>query len=214
MMAEQTISNNLQLLLKLQGDLSLSDLSRKTGIPQPTLHHIIEGKTKNPRKNALQKLANFFSISVPQLIGELPLSNYIPNTIKESFNISTVPIINWELAKNWDKTQNTSKQFDEIIIEREINENCFALLLNNATMEPIFQEGSILVFDPSKNPQERDFILVYLEKSNSIAFNRLFIENNHYYLKQYKTNGDVELIKLHIPNDKILAVLIEARLKF
>ena len=114
-MTEQTISNNLQLLLKLQGDLSLSDLARETGIPQPTLHHILEGKTKNPRKNALQKLAAFFSVSIPQLMGELPLSPIIPNTIKESFKISTIPIIDWELAKNWNKFQKDHKQFFRIL---------------------------------------------------------------------------------------------------
>ncbi len=213
-MTEQTISNNLQLLLKLQGDLSLSDLARETGIPQPTLHHILEGKTKNPRKNALQKLAAFFSVSIPQLMGELPLSPIIPNTIKESFKISTIPIIDWELAKNWNKFQKDHKQFDEIIIEREINEGCFALQLNNASMEPVFHENSILIFDPSKIPKERDFILAYISKSNSVVFNRLFVDDKNYFLKQDKSDGDAELIKLHMPSDHLIATLIEARLKF
>lgn len=213
-MTEQTISNNLQLLLKLQGDLSLSDLARETGIPQPTLHHILEGKTKTPRKNALQKLASFFSVSIPQLMGELPLSPIIPKTIKESFKISTIPVIDWDLAKNWDKFQKDHKQFDEIIIEREINEGCFALLLNNASMEPVFHENSILIFDPSKIPKERDFILAYLSKSNSVVFNRLFVDDKNYFLKQDKSDGDAELIKLHIPSDQLIATLIEARQKF
>lgn len=213
-MTEQTISNNLQLLLKLQGDLSLSDLARETGIPQPTLHHIIEGKTKNPRKNALQKLASFFSISIPQLIGELPLSTSIPNTIKESFKISTIPIIDWELAKNWDTFPKDHKRFDEIIIEREINEGCFALQLNDASMEPVFHENSILIFDPSKTPKERDFILAYISKSDSVVFNRLFIDDTNYFLKQDKPDGDAELVKLHLPSDHLIATLIEVRLKF
>lgn len=213
-MNEQTISENLQTLLKLHGDLSLSDLARETQIPQPTLHHIIEGKTKKPRRQALEALAKFFSISISQLTGAIPLTPNIPDTIKDSLKISTVPLIGWNLAKNWERDINNLSKFDEIILEKQIDKNAFALQLQDSSLEPLFQEKSVLIFDPSKPVKERDFILVYLAKSDSIALNRLFLDGKSFYIKQDKENGDAELIKLDLSTDKILAVLIEARVKF
>ena len=213
-MSEQTIRHNLQHLLKLHGDLSLSDLARETGIPQPTLHHITEGKTKKPRRQALEALANFFSISVPQLIGSIPLSLNIPDTIKTSFKISTVPLIEWNMVKDWERNKNDISKFDEIILEKEVDKNAFALQLKNSRLEPLFQEKSILIFDPSRDAAERDFVLVYLSKIDSLVFNRLFKDGSNTYVKQEKSNGDAKLIKLNFPNDKIIATLIEARRQF
>ena len=214
MIDEQTIGDNLLQLIKLHGDLSLSDLARKTQIPQPTLHHILDGTTKKPRKQALEALANFFSISVLQLTGALPLSPIIPDVIKNSLKISTVPLIDWDLAKNWAKDKHNITNFDEIILEKQVDKNAFALTMRDTSMEPMFQEKSILIFDPSKKPKERDFVIVYFSQSNIIMFNRLFIDGNNYYIKQDKANGDADLIKLNFPSDKIIATLIEARLHF
>jgi SOS-response transcriptional repressor LexA len=213
-MSEHTISDNLQRLLKLHGDLSLSELARGTQIPQPTLHHIIEGKTKKPRRQALEALARFFSISIPQLTGITPLTPKIPDAIKESLKISTVPLIDWCLARHWEREKDNLSNFDQIILGREIDKNSFALQLQDSRMEPLFQENSILIFDPSKAVKERDFVLVYLYRTDLVTLNRLFIDNNHFYIKQEMKNGDAELIKLNLSNDKIIATLVEARLVF
>lgn len=207
------LSRMLQSLLKLHGDLSLSDLARETQIPQPTLHHIIEGKTKKPRRAALEALAQFFSISVPELTGACP-SLAIPDAIKESLKITTIPLIDWGLAKNWDKDQNTISQFKKIILEKKVDKNAFALQLQDTSMEPLFQEHSVLIFDPSKEPRDRDFVLAYLRQTNLLLFNRLFIDGKNKYIKQDKNNGNADLIKLHFPDDKIIATLIEARIQF
>lgn len=213
-MSDCVISSNLQRLLKLHGDLSLSDLARETRIPQPTLHHIMEGRTKKPRKQALEALASFFSVSIPQLMGDTPLSLTIPDTLKESLKISTVPLISWNLAKSWQREKNDLSKFEEIILDKQVNKNAFALQLKDSSMEPLFQENSILIFDPLKTPNERNFVLCYFSKADILLFNRLFIDGKKLYIKQDKSDGDAELIKLNIPNDKIIATLIEARMTF
>lgn len=213
-MTEQSIGENLQKLLKLHGDLSLSDLARETQIPQPTLHHIMEGKTKKPRRQALEALANFFSISIPQLTGAIPLSPTIPDSIKDTLKISTVPLITWELAKDWNRDNHDLSKFDEVILDKQVDKNAFAVQLQDSSMEPLFQEKSILIFDPTKNPKERDFVLVYISKTNSILFNRLFVDNKNFYIKQERQDGNADLIKLTPSKDHIIATLIEARLQF
>ena len=213
-MGKQAINANLQKLLKLHGDLSLSDLARKIKVPQPTLHHILEGKTKKPRRRALEALAAFFSISVSQLIGVIPLSSTIPDAIKDSLKISTVPLITWDLVKNWKNSKNDLVKFNKIILEKQVDKNSFALQLQDSNMEPLFQEKSILIFDPSKKPKERDFVLAYFIEADHLIFNRLFIDGKHFYIKREKKDGNAELIKLNLQKDIIVATLIEARLQF
>jgi len=211
-----TIGENLQRLIKIYGSPSINDLAKSVGVPQPTLHHIIEGKTKKPRQETLEALAKYFSISISQLLGEAPLTS-IPDTIKDRLKISTVPIINWDLAKNWKREGHDISQYNEILLDKQIDKDAFALQLQDESMEPLFQEKSILIFDPSKNASDRDFVLVYLSKQDSIIFNRLFIEGKSLYIKQTSKEGSsekIELTKLMQPHDRIIATLIEARLQF
>jgi len=49
-MSEQALSNNLKYLIKLHDGISILELAKKTRIPQPTLHHILNAETKKPRK--------------------------------------------------------------------------------------------------------------------------------------------------------------------
>jgi transcriptional regulator with XRE-family HTH domain len=207
------ISDNLKQLIRLHGNLTLSDLARKTKVPQPTLHHILEGKTKKPRKQAIEAIANFFKISSLELTGVIPFSLANQEALAKTLKISTIPLIGWHHVKEWINDKQRTSCFEQIIFEKKVVEKAFALTMPDNSMEPIFQKNSILIFDPSKEFKNRDFILVFFPELNSIKFNRLFIDNYNFYLKQDKDNGDIELIKINSTSN-ILATLIEARIDF
>lgn len=210
MVDSTTISSNLRHLLTLHGDLSLSELARQTEIPQPTLHHLLNGTTKKPRRGVLERLANFFSVSIPQLTGLLPLDQTIPELIKRSLNITTIPIIDWGMVCGWPQIDSTSLK--QIILDKEVGEHSFALLMESANMEPLFPENSILIFDPRKKPRDRDFVII--KKDNKLIFNRLFIEKSELFIKQDQADGNMNLIKIKENIDKIIGTLIEVRLQF
>lgn len=213
-MSEVTLSANLQYLMKIHGGLSVSELARQTQVPQPTLHHILSGTTKNPRKEALASLASFFSISIAQLTGTLPLLSTIPDTIKRSLKLSTIPFIEWEAVKTWPVGKTISTDFKEIILDRVVHENSFALVMPDTSLEPIFPEKSLLIFDPSKKPKDRDFGIVHFSHNDNIMFNRLFMEGSECYIKQAQHDGNAQLVKIKPSVDKIIATLIEVRLQF
>lgn len=208
------ISNNLRHLLKMHDELSVTELARQTGIPQPTLHHLLNGLTKKPRRVVLEKLATFFALSISQLIGEFPLPQNIPDSIKKSFNISTVPIIDWDMVINWPNRKNSIKQLAEITLDKSIDPNAFALIMQNTIKDVPFPEHAILIFDPSKQITDRGFALVHLMKEQVTLFNRIFIENGNYFIKQEQPNGDMMLTKIKSDSDRILGVLTEVRLQF
>lgn len=209
-----TLSNNLQQLMRIHGNISVSELARLTGIPQPTIHHILTGSTRNPRKKALEELSRYFSVSINELIGQEPLPAVIPEAIKENLQISTIPVIEWESLKKWPSETIKTQDAQEILIDKKIDKNSFALVMPDASMEPLFQQNSLLIFDSGKTPKDRDFVIVYLAKEELVAFNRLFIENNTFYLRQGLEDGSIKLTKLDKPNDQILGTLIEARIQY
>lgn len=213
-MTEMTLSNNLQQLMRIHGNISVSELARLTGIPQPTIHHILTGSTRNPRKKALEELSCYFSVSINELIGQEPLPAVIPDAVKENLQISTIPVIEWESLKKWPSETVKTQDTQEILIDKKIDKYSFALVMPDASMEPLFQQNSLLIFDSGKTPKDRDFVIVYLAKEELVAFNRLFIENNTFYLRQGLEDGSIKLTKLDKPNDQILGTLIEVRTQY
>lgn len=200
--------------MRIHGNISVSELARLTGLPQPTIHHILSGSTKNPRKKALEELSNFFSVSVNELTGLETLPAVIPDVIKEDLQISTIPIIEWDSLKTWPSEANKIQDKQEILINKKIAKNSFALIMPDDSMEPLFQKNSLLIFDSGKNPKDRDFVIVNLSKEGVVLFNRLFSENNILYLRQNMEDGSLKLTRLDQSNDHILGTLIEARIQY
>ena len=60
--------NNLERLMS-DFRLSQTELSKSTGVPQPTIHRFINGKTKSPSYEVTRKIANYFDVSVDYLHG-------------------------------------------------------------------------------------------------------------------------------------------------
>lgn len=211
-MTEQTLSKSLQQLMQIHGNISISDLARQTGIPQPTLHHMLSGATKNPRKKSLEVLANFFAVSVNQLMGNEPLPNIIPEAIKTNLKITTIPIIKWDLLKEWPSVD--TKSFNEILLDKEVSENSFALVMPDASMEPMFPKNSLLVFDYGKVSNDRDFVILYINRNDEVFFNRLFTDNDEYFIKQKLQDGNAQLVKFDPAIDRIIGTLIEVRIQY
>jgi transcriptional regulator with XRE-family HTH domain len=61
--------------------MSANQLADACGIPQTTISRLIKGTIAAPNIDTLAKLADYFSISVSQLIGESPLKT--DNTLAE-----------------------------------------------------------------------------------------------------------------------------------
>lgn len=52
--------------------VSENELSRRTGIPQPTIHRILNNKVDDPRDGTLRPLAAYFGVSVEELRTQIP----------------------------------------------------------------------------------------------------------------------------------------------
>jgi transcriptional regulator with XRE-family HTH domain len=62
----------LTSLMQKSGDTP-STLSRKSGVPQPTIHRFLNGTTGDPRSSVVKKLAVVYGLTESQLRGDEPM---------------------------------------------------------------------------------------------------------------------------------------------
>lgn len=65
------VADNLRTLMRTE-ELSENQLSRNTGVPQPTIHRVLSGRVADPRDGTLRPLAEYFGVTVEQLRTDLP----------------------------------------------------------------------------------------------------------------------------------------------
>ena len=96
MSIKQNMLSSILNRLLFEKKMKPIDLARKLGIPQPTMHRIVTGKSPNPHKSNLEPLAEYFDVTVAQLKGEDPLpANLWSDSLLPTKKIETlqIPII-------------------------------------------------------------------------------------------------------------------------
>ena len=212
-MADSKIRDNLQHLMRRHGNLRISELARAANVPQPTLHHIMSGNTKNPRRKSLHALAAFFEVSVSQLLGSQPLSGLIPPDMQEEFSITALPMISWHDVSKWPNyTVNESPAQRQIVTDDSISKQSFALAIEDEQSTPLFPAGAIVIFDPAVQPRDRNFALVYFGEENEVQIVRVIRDNEELYVKRFAGDDESsELISLKPYKDRLLATAVEVR---
>jgi phage repressor protein C with HTH and peptisase S24 domain len=72
-----SIAEILQALIDSEEGLNATQLAEKTGVPQPTIQRILAGKSVDPATKTLEPLARYFSKTVAQLRGEIPIDSLV-----------------------------------------------------------------------------------------------------------------------------------------
>jgi len=213
MSAKQNLLSSILNRLLFEKKMKPIDLARKLGIPQPTMHRIVTGKSPNPHKSNLEPLAEYFDVTVEQLKGEEPLpidlwsDSLLPTKKVETLQI---PIIAWEQLSELEiPIKQPSDHF--LIIAPHLNPNCFATYMNDSSMEPQFEKGTTLIIDPDKPFKDRGFILILLDEDNTLVFRQVLIDANYKYLKSLHPDLSTFPMRVVEDDDKIFGTLVEAR---
>jgi transcriptional regulator with XRE-family HTH domain len=83
----ENLSIVLSFLMSSVG-IKSAELARKTGVAQPVISRLMTGVTNNPQVLTIKPLADFFNISLEQLLGILPLNgkNHLDNVQLNDFS--------------------------------------------------------------------------------------------------------------------------------
>jgi SOS-response transcriptional repressor LexA len=207
------ISDVLSILMS-ECDIDDSTLSRETGIPASTISRIRINSEANPTASTLRPLANFFSISINQLIGDEPLdNNRLPGKhTLSNFTNSRLPIIDWDIVIDWidnNTSSLTGKLMKWISTEKEVGDRCFALPIITNSFGLSFRKGSIIMIDPNQVPIDGDIVVLKKSENHSISLKQLIIDSDEQYIKSL--NPEIKNTKLLTPDEEIIGVIFEAR---
>jgi SOS-response transcriptional repressor LexA len=203
---------NLSRILKnllFQKDMRPVDLAREIGMPLPTIHRIVTGKSSRPYESSLRPIADFFGISIKQLSGETPLEsgtsfNTLPINHPKFFEI---PHLEWEeLAEIGQIKKNKT-----LAVTTDLSDNCFALTMNDSSMTPLFPKGSILILDPNKKIWDRTYVLVKMHGSNVFVFRQLIVGGEYQFIKSLNPDLQGSQLRMLDSSDTVIASLVESR---
>jgi len=212
--ATHGVKDIIRRLMRECGNIKEAELARQTCLPQATINRVLLGGTVDPRVSTLITLANFFKISVEQLIGAEPLDQMrIHGTYCSSKEASNaVPLITWEKIANWDKLKseiNPVNHKDWIVTETRIAKDSFALK-SMPSLEPIFPQDSVLIFSTAKSYLDGAYVLVNM--NNNVILKKIIITGEGIYLEHlFKKDMPVTLLDKKY---KILGYLVETRMYF
>ncbi|MCD6047105.1 MAG: repressor protein [Gammaproteobacteria bacterium] len=198
--------------LLFQKDMKPVDLARALDIPPPTIHRLVTGKSTRPYQSSLEPIAHYFGVTTDQLLGTEPL---FPEDQTDKAKapsapqgFQTVPLISWESLGN------NSPLIENQLAVGNVSERSFALTMPDHSMEPLFEKGCTLIFDPAVKPIDRSYVLVKIASSGISVFRQLLIDVDNKFIKSLNPDISASSMRLLSPEDEIIACLVETRSNF
>lgn len=207
-----TFLNKLQLpqtlnqLIKRDNKLTPAALARKLGIPTNKITRILNGNVTDPKATTLVQIANYFNITIEQLLGLEPILRHgemqqqknirrpLP-VFKFSKGIETYPPIEWYR-----------------VTENDADEKYCVLSLDTDLYEPTFPQNSLLIINQDIILDDRAFIIVK-KKDNSIHYSikKYVVEGNQNYLYPINPKLPIEIYDENLHT--IVGVILEVHQK-
>lgn len=206
---EKLIENLNKLLIK--NKISINELHKNTGIPVATIKRIKYDKNANPTISSLLPIADFFSISLSQLMGleALPEKDYLGVYIEKRELWAKIPIIKWEDILKFEQETLEIDNLPFISTDAEISKYTFALLVEEDNWT-IFQPNMKLIFDMKKEAKHRNYVLVLNTDTSVVAFYQLLYFDSNYYLKP--PQNDYRTIEYNKQKHVLKGTMIQARM--
>lgn len=200
------LCDNLNILMA-KARVNASELARQTGLPASTIKKIRNNDNPNPTLTTLIPLAQYFSITLSQLIGEETVSEFYLQKLelKSSNIIQRIPLIDWKEANAWPENRIGYNKYTAL--DKKYNENIFALCVNENNWDK-FPKSTILIIDPTSTIEHEDYVVISQEKQEIPTVNQIIYDNGKFLLKPIISG---QCIKIFTSQHKFLGVVIEHR---
>ena len=161
-----------------------------------------------------KQLADVLNVSASYLLcltdnpdGEIHLSENNSQYFVPLFNFNTAHLI----KENQYNTAEMVNILTDTKINKKIDANCFAMKIEDASMNPIFEENDLIIVSPETKPQPGQFVIAYLPKSEKSILRRYSESDNGLY--QLHPNSDLWAVTnvKKASEAQIIGVVIEHR---
>lgn len=192
-------------LMAAQG-INATELARRINLPQPTVHRLIVGKTEDPKLSTLLSIADYFSITLDQLLGNVS----VMNTENEGMRTMSIPVISWQEALRPREAVKdlTSANWQEwFMLDMKASPFTFGLK-SKPSMEPRFSIGSILAVDPKEAPQDGNIVIVHYPETNEATIREIILDGPKKLLKSVMDDSEVDNLESGI---MVIGTVIQTR---
>ena len=150
---------------------SEGELSRLSGVNQPTIHRIITGQSRDPRQGNVEKIAKALRVSHEWLrsgkgdVKKLP--ELAPASAPQAHRLA--PLINWVQAGAWTSIENSPINWDEVEkypLFPGCSDSTFVLRVRGESMIDKYPQGALIYVDPEAAPKSGDDVVVYCSGSD------------------------------------------------
>lgn len=200
-----SLSNKLRELL-FERNITPTELAKNAGLPIPTVHRMVTGKTQHPNEKALEAVSQFFGISVVELVHA---ENNAEIKIPVNSDFKKIPVLSWEQLTP--TIENRVSESD--IVVKYVSGKAFALIMQDYSMKPFVEKGSLLIFDPELQPDDRSYCLVKLADPDVYVLRQVLIDLDKIFIKSLNKELERKTIRLLSGEDKVIARLVEIRVK-
>ncbi len=213
MKAKSAISQILKRLM-FERDLKTAELARMMGMPQPTLHRIVEGTSSRPHMPSLVQIANHFGLTLKQLHGQDPIPWLTPIDLDVgTSNWEKVPLLEWhELSLLNNKNKEDQLILKPIVIsDATFVGRSFAIRMPDSSMDPQFPVNTTLIFDEERAVKDRGFALIHRQSEQRFVFRQLIFDGMQMFIRPLSQDlRDLTLQPLD-DNDVICGMLVQTK---
>lgn len=185
----KNLSDNLNMLMA-NARINSNELARQVGIPATTIKRIRNNQHANPTLTTLLPIADYFSVTLSQLIGQEKLSRR-----DENYSVNTsykIPLLSWGDCVNYTALK-SQKFHEQICTEKSVSEKAFALMVEDDELE-FFPKNSILIVEPEKKPVTGDYVIVGNVSSSIASIRKYIIEIDQIYLKSLIAGAGISVL--------------------
>ena len=172
---------NINYLMNQKGIANVTELAKQTRIPQPTMHRLLSGDVKEPKYALLKQVAEFFKLSVQDLV-ETDLSRNAGSQPVEPVRVGTlrfteVPIVGGAQLGNgghWTNMQYPVGFGDGYISWPTRDPDAYALRCTGDSMKPRIKDGEYVVVEPNHQYLPGDEVLIVTKDERAMIKTYLY----------------------------------------
>ena len=192
--------------------LNEAQLARAVEMAQPTMHKLMSGATSDPRISTLVPIADYFGVSIDQLLGLAPLdAKMVISTEKSAHSAIKLPVLPWDhlIEHRENLSKLTLSNWNEwITINKPVNKNGYATRVQNNSFPAPFSNNTVISVDPILPVVNGCYVLVKAANTNSISIKKCLFDGSDIWLMSLIEG--IQPILFNKDNWLILGVILEA----
>ena len=195
----------LTFLMNKTGIKSTTLLHRASGIQKSTLDKLLSGDTATPNLQTVQKLSEYFNLSVEQIRGLKPITVHTLQEINLSKRL--LPILSLTDIGEWIfGNYNNVKVTNYIHSTLFVGKLSFAIKIPDESYEPDFMANSTLVIDTQAEINNGSYVVIKNATSNEVGIYEVTLQQGHdMKLRKVGSNQNIT----HNASHEIIGVAVQ-----